>query len=160
MTVLHPTVPREGDNSTSPMFLAVTCNVGSGARVPPPSPPKSLCSSFSSFSNFSGLNPDGTSLRLTASQIQSRVSFMYSLDDPEALVLHVERKKQRLAEWRKRMTEEEAALKEEAAQHGDLLFVDVVDVYRALPSKLLHCHAWYACLDTLASTCHSSLDVQ
>ncbi|XP_025104862.1 UDP-GalNAc:beta-1,3-N-acetylgalactosaminyltransferase 2-like [Pomacea canaliculata] len=94
--------------------------------------------------HIQGLNPDGTSLRLTASQIQSRVSFMYSLDDPEALVLHVERKKQRLAEWRKRMTEEEAALKEEAAQHGDLLFVDVVDVYRALPSKLLHCHAWFA----------------
>lgn len=85
---------------------------------------------------------------------------MFCVQDPEALVLHVERKKQRLAEWRKRMTEEEAALKQEAAQHGDLLFVDVVDVYRALPSKLLHCHAWYACPYTLASTCHSSLAVR
>lgn len=39
---------------------------------------------------------------------------------------------------------EDAALQEESLRHGDIVFVDVVDTYRNVPSKLLQFYKWYA----------------
>lgn len=37
---------------------------------------------------------------------------------------------------------EDAALQEESLRHGDMVFVDVVDTYRNVPSKLLRFYKW------------------
>lgn len=39
---------------------------------------------------------------------------------------------------------EDAILQEESLRHGDVVFVDVVDTYRNVPSKLLQFYKWYA----------------
>lgn len=39
---------------------------------------------------------------------------------------------------------EDVALQEESLRHGDVVFVDVVDTYRNVPSKLLRFYKWYA----------------
>ncbi|MEQ2203442.1 hypothetical protein XENOCAPTIV_030148 [Xenoophorus captivus] len=39
---------------------------------------------------------------------------------------------------------EDADLQEESLRHGDMVFVDVVDTYRNVPSKLLQFYKWYA----------------
>lgn len=43
-----------------------------------------------------------------------------------------------------RLREEDATLQEESLRHGDMVFVDVVDTYRNVPSKLLQFYKWYA----------------
>uniref|UniRef100_A0A669D7N3 Hexosyltransferase n=1 Tax=Oreochromis niloticus TaxID=8128 RepID=A0A669D7N3_ORENI len=41
-----------------------------------------------------------------------------------------------------RLREEDATLQEESLRHGDMVFVDVVDTYRNVPSKLLQFYKW------------------
>lgn len=41
------------------------------------------------------------------------------------------------------LRQEDAALKQESLRHGDMVFVDVVDTYRNVPSKLLQFYKWY-----------------
>lgn len=41
-----------------------------------------------------------------------------------------------------RLRREDAALQEESLRHGDMVFVDVVDTYRNVPSKLLRFYKW------------------
>lgn len=43
-----------------------------------------------------------------------------------------------------RLRQEDATLQEESLRHGDMVFVDVVDTYRNVPSKLLQFYKWYA----------------
>lgn len=43
-----------------------------------------------------------------------------------------------------RLRREDAALQQESLQHGDMVFVNVVDTYRNVPSKLLQFYKWYA----------------
>lgn len=43
-----------------------------------------------------------------------------------------------------RLQEEEEELERESRRHGDIVFVDVVDTYRNVPSKLLQFYKWYA----------------
>jgi beta-1,3-N-acetylgalactosaminyltransferase 2 len=45
-------------------------------------------------------------------------------------------------EWLKELEKEENLLQEEAAKHGDILFIDVVDVYRNIPAKLKSTYKW------------------
>lgn len=42
-----------------------------------------------------------------------------------------------------RLRREDAALQQESLRHGDMVFVDVVDTYRNVPSKLLQFYKWY-----------------
>lgn len=42
------------------------------------------------------------------------------------------------------LRQEDAALQQESLRHGDMVFVDVVDTYRNVPSKLLQFYKWYA----------------
>lgn len=42
------------------------------------------------------------------------------------------------------LRQEDAALQQESLVHGDMVFVDVVDTYRNVPSKLLQFYKWYA----------------
>lgn len=42
-----------------------------------------------------------------------------------------------------RLRQEDAALQQESLRHGDMVFVDVVDTYRNVPSKLLQFYKWY-----------------
>lgn len=41
------------------------------------------------------------------------------------------------------LRQEDAALQQESLRHGDMVFVDVVDTYRNVPSKLLQFYKWY-----------------
>lgn len=43
-----------------------------------------------------------------------------------------------------RLRHEDATLQQESLRHGDVVFVDVVDTYRSVPSKLLQFYKWYA----------------
>lgn len=43
-----------------------------------------------------------------------------------------------------RLRQEDTALQQESLRHGDMVFVDVVDTYRNVPSKLLQFYKWYA----------------
>lgn len=42
------------------------------------------------------------------------------------------------------LRQEDAALQQESLRNGDMVFVDVVDTYRNVPSKLLQFYKWYA----------------
>lgn len=42
-----------------------------------------------------------------------------------------------------RLRRQDAGLQEESRRHGDMVFVDVVDTYRNVPSKLLQFYKWY-----------------
>ena len=44
--------------------------------------------------------------------------------------------------WRAGLLREEQQLQREIQMHGDILMVDVVDVYRNLPNKLLKFYSW------------------
>lgn len=43
-----------------------------------------------------------------------------------------------------RLRQEDTALQQESLRHDDMVFVDVVDTYRNVPSKLLQFYKWYA----------------
>ena len=44
--------------------------------------------------------------------------------------------------WLKELEKEEKLLQEEAVEHGDILLVDVVDVYRNIPAKMKSTYEW------------------
>ena len=44
--------------------------------------------------------------------------------------------------WRRVLSREEQELQREIRIHDDILMVDVVDVYRNLPKKLLKFYSW------------------
>lgn len=50
----------------------------------------------------------------------------------------------RMEQHASRLRQEDAALQQESLRHGDMVFVDVVDTYRNVPSKLLQFYKWYA----------------
>lgn len=49
-----------------------------------------------------------------------------------------------------RLRQEDVTLQEEALRHGDMVFVDVVDTYRNVPSKLLRFYKWYVELEIVS----------
>ena len=52
--------------------------------------------------------------------------------------------------WLETINEENLRLQNEATAYGDILFVDVVDVYRNIPAKMKAAYEWYSRL-TVAS---------
>lgn len=57
-----------------------------------------------------------------------------------------ERRKQRQERkdmWQSVLQREQNELQREMSQFDDILLVDVVDVYRSLPRKLLKFYSWY-----------------
>lgn len=57
-----------------------------------------------------------------------------------------ERRKQRQVRkkmWQSVLQREQNELQREMSQFDDILLVDVVDVYRSLPRKLLKFYSWY-----------------
>lgn len=45
--------------------------------------------------------------------------------------------------WQSVLQREQSELQREMSQFDDILLVDVVDVYRSLPRKLLKFYSWY-----------------
>lgn len=65
------------------------------------------------------------------------VSFGYSIYNFQALNAHIANQKTRQDEWNSQLKIENSTLCEEMQQHNDITLVDVTDVYRNLPLKLL-----------------------
>lgn len=64
--------------------------------------------------------------------------------DGDGLVGLLQGRPARMEHHVSRLREEDAALQQESLGHGDMVFVDVVDTYRNVPSKLLQFYKWYA----------------
>ena len=59
----------------------------------------------------------------------------------------------RLQDQASRLRLEDEALSEESHRHGDMVFVDVIDTYRNVPSKLLQFYNWYEFSNYLNGGC-------
>ncbi|XP_076141629.1 UDP-GalNAc:beta-1,3-N-acetylgalactosaminyltransferase 2 [Alosa pseudoharengus] len=68
--------------------------------------------------------------------------FTFSVYDIEALSELLRGRPERQSSHLDTLRAEDAALEQESRQHGDLVFVDVVDTYRNVPSKLLQFYKW------------------
>lgn len=68
--------------------------------------------------------------------------FVYTIHEGDALLQNLHTRPERLAQHLITMQEEEALLQKESATYQDIVFVDVVDTYRNVPSKLLHFYRW------------------
>lgn len=70
--------------------------------------------------------------------------FPHSASDGDGLSELLRGRPARMERHASRLREEDATLQEESLRHGDMVFVDVVDTYRNVPSKLLQFYKWYA----------------
>ncbi|XP_067009959.2 UDP-GalNAc:beta-1,3-N-acetylgalactosaminyltransferase 2 isoform X2 [Anabrus simplex] len=70
------------------------------------------------------------------------VTMLYTIHDIRALKNHVAAKFNRSTAWRRESQILKSKLIEESQEKGDILFLDVVDVYRNLPEKLLLFLQW------------------
>lgn len=70
------------------------------------------------------------------------VSMAVSLHETEALRLDLEVEQNRDQEWQIQQEVISERLLSEASSHGDIVFVNTVDVYRNLANKLLMFHEW------------------
>uniref|UniRef100_A0A1A8HBK4 Hexosyltransferase n=1 Tax=Nothobranchius korthausae TaxID=1143690 RepID=A0A1A8HBK4_9TELE len=68
--------------------------------------------------------------------------FRFTIYDEEGLSGLLRGRSARMEEHASRLRQEDAALQEESLRHGDMVFVDVVDTYRNVPSKLLQFYKW------------------
>uniref|UniRef100_A0A8C9R989 Hexosyltransferase n=1 Tax=Scleropages formosus TaxID=113540 RepID=A0A8C9R989_SCLFO len=68
--------------------------------------------------------------------------FTFSIYDAEALSEMLRGRPARRDRHAARLREEGAELERESRRHGDMVFVDVVDTYRSVPSKLLQFYKW------------------
>ncbi|XP_067681423.1 UDP-GalNAc:beta-1,3-N-acetylgalactosaminyltransferase 2-like [Haliotis asinina] len=88
-----------------------------------------------------GMKEDRTFTDLTRTA-DSLLSFMFSVEDISDLQNHILSRKQRQAQWGEHLKMESDRLLQEVREHADVMFVNVTDVYRHLPHKLLSCHHW------------------
>uniref|UniRef100_A0A3B4G6H6 Hexosyltransferase n=1 Tax=Pundamilia nyererei TaxID=303518 RepID=A0A3B4G6H6_9CICH len=70
--------------------------------------------------------------------------FTFTIYDGDGLSELLRGRPARMERHASRLREEDATLQEESLRHGDMVFVDVVDTYRNVPSKLLQFYKWYA----------------
>ncbi|XP_055894532.1 UDP-GalNAc:beta-1,3-N-acetylgalactosaminyltransferase 2-like [Biomphalaria glabrata] len=70
------------------------------------------------------------------------VSFMFTVHSVESLKNHLELVLDRDKEWLQKVDLESQQLKEEQKLYQDIILVDVLDVYRNLPQKVLAGHLW------------------
>ncbi|XP_066473120.1 UDP-GalNAc:beta-1,3-N-acetylgalactosaminyltransferase 2 isoform X1 [Tiliqua scincoides] len=68
--------------------------------------------------------------------------FIYTIQEGEALLQNLQSRPERLVYHIRKLEEEDALLKEESNTFDDIVFVDVVDTYRNVPSKLLNFYRW------------------
>ena len=66
----------------------------------------------------------------------------FSVADGEKLEERRKEREGREGMWRQVLLREEKELQREIRQYEDILLVDVVDVYRNLPKKLLKFYSW------------------
>uniref|UniRef100_A0A3Q4A9T5 Hexosyltransferase n=1 Tax=Mola mola TaxID=94237 RepID=A0A3Q4A9T5_MOLML len=70
--------------------------------------------------------------------------FTFTIYDGDGLLGILRGRPARMEHHASRLRREDAALQQESLQHGDMVFVNVVDTYRNVPSKLLQFYKWYA----------------
>lgn len=99
----------------------------------------SLFLSRPSFSSPS-LSPSPSNLSLSDSVCN--FSTLPPPQDSEALSEMLRGRPARLRSHLDTVRAEDTVLEQESQQHGDLVFVDVVDTYRNVPSKLLQFYKW------------------
>uniref|UniRef100_A0A672J8R7 Hexosyltransferase n=1 Tax=Salarias fasciatus TaxID=181472 RepID=A0A672J8R7_SALFA len=68
--------------------------------------------------------------------------FTFTIYDEEGLSGLLRGRPARMKRHAAGLRQEDAALQEESLRHGDMVFVDVVDTYRNVPSKLLQFYKW------------------
>ncbi|XP_041645148.1 UDP-GalNAc:beta-1,3-N-acetylgalactosaminyltransferase 2 [Cheilinus undulatus] len=68
--------------------------------------------------------------------------FTFTIYDGDGLSGLLRGRPGRMERHASRLRQEDAALQEESLRHGDMVFVDVVDTYRNVPSKLLQFYKW------------------
>ncbi|XP_037547625.1 UDP-GalNAc:beta-1,3-N-acetylgalactosaminyltransferase 2, partial [Nematolebias whitei] len=68
--------------------------------------------------------------------------FTFTIYDKDGLSGLLRGRSARMETHASGLREEDAALRDESLRHGDVVFVDVVDTYRNVPSKLLRFYKW------------------
>uniref|UniRef100_A0A668A959 Hexosyltransferase n=1 Tax=Myripristis murdjan TaxID=586833 RepID=A0A668A959_9TELE len=68
--------------------------------------------------------------------------FTFTIYDGEGLSGLLRGRPARMEHHASRLRQEDASLQQESLRHGDMVFVDVVDTYRNVPSKLLQFYKW------------------
>uniref|UniRef100_A0A3P8UAK9 Hexosyltransferase n=1 Tax=Amphiprion percula TaxID=161767 RepID=A0A3P8UAK9_AMPPE len=68
--------------------------------------------------------------------------FTFTIYDGDGLSGLLRGRPARMEHHASRLRQEDATLQEESLRHGDIVFVDVVDTYRNVPSKLLQFYKW------------------
>ncbi|XP_035519925.1 UDP-GalNAc:beta-1,3-N-acetylgalactosaminyltransferase 2 isoform X1 [Morone saxatilis] len=68
--------------------------------------------------------------------------FTFTIYDGDGLSELLRGRPARMEHHASRLRQEDATLQEESLRHGDMVFVDVVDTYRNVPSKLLQFYKW------------------
>ncbi|XP_070697489.1 UDP-GalNAc:beta-1,3-N-acetylgalactosaminyltransferase 2 [Pempheris klunzingeri] len=68
--------------------------------------------------------------------------FTFTIYDGDGLLGLLRGRPARMEHHASRLRQEDAALLQESLRHGDMVFVDVVDTYRSVPSKLLQFYKW------------------
>ncbi|XP_071079446.1 UDP-GalNAc:beta-1,3-N-acetylgalactosaminyltransferase 2-like [Haliotis cracherodii] len=87
------------------------------------------------------MKEDRTFVNLTR-KAGSLLSFMFTVEDIIDLHNHVMSRMKRQDQWGEHLKAESERLLQEAEENDDMMFVNVTDVYRHLPHKLLSCHQW------------------
>ncbi|CAG09546.1 unnamed protein product, partial [Tetraodon nigroviridis] len=73
--------------------------------------------------------------------------FTFTIYDEDGLLGLLQGRGARMEQRALALRREDSALRQESLRHGDMVFVDVVDTYRNVPSKLLQFYKWYAHVD-------------
>ncbi|NXN88331.1 B3GL2 acetylgalactosaminyltransferase, partial [Bombycilla garrulus] len=68
--------------------------------------------------------------------------FIYTIQEGDALLKSLHTRPERFTSHIKNLEKEDALLKEESSTYDDIVFVDVIDTYRNVPSKLLNFYRW------------------
>ncbi|NXD29138.1 B3GL2 acetylgalactosaminyltransferase, partial [Spelaeornis formosus] len=68
--------------------------------------------------------------------------FIYTIQEGDALLKSLHTRPERFKSHIKNLEKEDALLKEESSTYDDIVFVDVIDTYRNVPSKLLNFYRW------------------
>lgn len=68
--------------------------------------------------------------------------FTFNIYDSEALAGLLRGRRSRMEHHVLGQQQEDASLEQESLRHGDMVFVDVVDTYRNVPTKLLQFYKW------------------
>jgi beta-1,3-N-acetylgalactosaminyltransferase 2 len=88
--------------------------------------------------------PDGhyLDIRRWKSRDIDIVSFAFQVEELNHLKRHVHERAERRTSWLANCSQEDEQLSAELKQHNDIVFIDVVDIYRNVPNKFLHFARW------------------